>query len=155
MSTENFINAIKQLEGRDKVLLIQQAVDPKAQDQQLLSTVSFLGRYLLISLDMAALEKSHLYCANTTTRAELVLMWRHGDIIVISGIMWEVESLQCQVESSPVPSYILSTCNIAVFKRKWTVLELIILWIESACFKECKLNYNLFWMWLTMHWKNK
>lgn len=64
-------------------------------------------------------------------------------------------SLQCPVESSPVSCYIPSTRNVAIFKRKWTVLELIILWIESACFKECKLSYNLFWMWFTMHWKNK
>lgn len=64
-------------------------------------------------------------------------------------------SLQCPVESAPVPSYIPSTCSTAVFKRKWTVLELIILWIESACFKQCKLNYSLFWMWFIMHWKNK
>lgn len=72
MSIADFLNAIKQLEGRDKVLLIH--------SQSSGSTAALHGQFssqvptdlIEMILDMAALEKPHLYCANkTTNRADL------------------------------------------------------------------------------------
>lgn len=68
--------------NRDKVLLIH----PQSSG----STAALHGQFysqvptdlIEMILGMAALEKSHLYCANKTTkRADLVLTWRHVDIL--------------------------------------------------------------------------
>lgn len=82
MSTVYFVNAIKQLKGRDKVLLIH--------PQSLGSTAALHGQFssqvptdlIEMILHMAALEKPHLYCANKTiNRADLVPTWRNVDIL--------------------------------------------------------------------------